>query len=255
MNKIVDSFLDYVKDYDLTIKENKLKFVHTHRVAKHCESLALNNAYTKEEIEIAKLCGYLHDIGRFEQFKKYGTFIDKDSCDHGELGYQLLKKDDFINKFITDDYLKEVVLTSVRYHNKLYVPDNLDELSDMMLAIVRDADKIDIFELVIDKQIYIDAKGEDVSDYALNAILNNECINTNYRKTNKDRVLTWISFVYDFNYDDSLKIIKDNKYIERVIEMYKDNNKEANDRLEIIKGHVLSYMDRKVGNSNVRKKI
>ena len=45
---------------------------------------------SKEDIDLAWLTGLLHDIGRFEQVRRYGTFNDAKSIDHGKLGVEIL---------------------------------------------------------------------------------------------------------------------------------------------------------------------
>ena len=37
------------------------------------------------DVDLAWLLGMLHDVGRFEQLRRYGTFIDADSTDHAQL--------------------------------------------------------------------------------------------------------------------------------------------------------------------------
>ena len=62
-------------------------------------------------MDLAAYCGLLHDIGRFEQLKRYNTFVDSKSIDHGLLGYEILKEDNYINKYI-DNKNKNIVLKS-----------------------------------------------------------------------------------------------------------------------------------------------
>ena len=41
-------------------------------------------------MDIAWLTGLLHDVGRFEQQRVYGTFTDADSIDHAKYGARIL---------------------------------------------------------------------------------------------------------------------------------------------------------------------
>ena len=45
---------------------------------------------TGEDKDVAWLLGMLHDIGRFEQIRCFGTFNDGMSVDHAELGADIL---------------------------------------------------------------------------------------------------------------------------------------------------------------------
>lgn len=56
----------------------------------------------QDEIDLASLIGLLHDIGRFEQLKRYNCFIDSKTIDHALLGVQILFDDNLISKFDID---------------------------------------------------------------------------------------------------------------------------------------------------------
>ncbi len=43
-----------------------------------------------EDVDLAWLVGLLLDIGRLEQLKQYGTFLDADSFDHARYGAEIL---------------------------------------------------------------------------------------------------------------------------------------------------------------------
>ena len=78
-------FKDYTANYDENNINIALKIAHTYRVAALSERIAkhvFNN--NPDSVDISWLLGLLHDIGRFEQVTKYGTFIDADSVDHAE---------------------------------------------------------------------------------------------------------------------------------------------------------------------------
>ena len=88
--RVKEQFASYTRNYDPTDPKIALKIAHTYRVADHCEEIARSLGMNDEDIEIAWLLGMLHDIGRFEQVKRYGTFYDNQSVDHAEFGADLL---------------------------------------------------------------------------------------------------------------------------------------------------------------------
>lgn len=71
--KASDAFSAYVKNYDITDEKVRLKIEHTHRVCDLCEQIAKASGFGEDEVEIAWLTGLLHDVGRFEQLRRYGT--------------------------------------------------------------------------------------------------------------------------------------------------------------------------------------
>jgi putative nucleotidyltransferase with HDIG domain len=50
------------------------------------------------QLELAETIALFHDIGRFEQFKTYGTFDDRASENHATIGLKVLKATDILNR-------------------------------------------------------------------------------------------------------------------------------------------------------------
>ena len=121
----VVEFEKYVKKFDLTIIENKYKYEHTFRVVDFAKIICENENFSTEEKELAIIASLLHDIARFEEWTKYHSWS---KIDHGDLGYEILSNNNYILKYVDEKY-KNVVLNSVKYHNKIEIPDNLDKLT------------------------------------------------------------------------------------------------------------------------------
>ena len=88
----LQAFKDYTDNYDTADVNIKLKIEHTYRVAGIAERIARSGDIDMDEysVDFCWLLGMLHDIGRFEQFTRYGTFKDAESVDHAELGADIL---------------------------------------------------------------------------------------------------------------------------------------------------------------------
>ena len=125
MNKAILEFINYTNNYCDYGNMIDLKIKHTFRVMRLCEKLAKDLNLNDNEIYTAKLIGLLHDIGRFEQWKKYQTYRDLISIDHADFGIKILKKDNYIRKYIADDKYDNIILKSIKYHNKYRLPKNL----------------------------------------------------------------------------------------------------------------------------------
>lgn len=89
-NKVLQRFKEYTDAYDASDEKIALKIKHTYRVAGLCEQIARSEQRSEEEQSLAWLLGMLHDIGRFEQLRRYDTFSDADSIDHAQLGADIL---------------------------------------------------------------------------------------------------------------------------------------------------------------------
>ena len=229
-DKAVKEFLDYTENYKYLGKPILLKINHTLRVAHLCAQIAqaLNLDFNNQNM--AKLAGLFHDIGRFEQFKKYHTYADKDSIDHGDLGYEILKEKVFIDK----DYEK-TVFEAVKYHNK-YNLDGISDRSKLICEIVRDADKIDILYLdALDKLITYNDNSL-ISDKVMEQINHQkQVLHTNFA--------LHLSFVFDINFLSSLKLIKKEKYIMQIMDLYP--NKELQQQFAKIKTNIDTYIEKR----------
>ena len=115
--KIRCVFDRYVSKYNAYDPKIKLKIDHTYRVADLAETIANE---VRVDADLAWLCGMLHDIGRFEQVKRYNTFTDALSVDHAEFGADLLFKNGLIDRFDLNLSQQELLIleVSVRYHSK-----------------------------------------------------------------------------------------------------------------------------------------
>ena len=65
-----------------------LKEEHTFRVCNEIKNLCISINLSAEETRLAETIALLHDLGRFEQYKKYGTFSDFNSENHEFLPFR-----------------------------------------------------------------------------------------------------------------------------------------------------------------------
>lgn len=84
------AFDAYVAPYDTANPRIALKVEHTLRAAELSERIASEAGFTPAGIDLAWLCGLLHDIGRFEQLRRWDTFSDAASTSHAALGVEVL---------------------------------------------------------------------------------------------------------------------------------------------------------------------
>ena len=90
--KALAAFQEYTDRYDSSRDMIRLKIEHTYRVCGLCQQIARSLDLPEEEVDIAWLTGLLHDVGRFEQQRVYGTFTDADSIDHAKYGVRSGKR-------------------------------------------------------------------------------------------------------------------------------------------------------------------
>lgn len=144
-----EQFAAYTANYDPGNPRIALKIAHTYRVAALCKYIARSEGF---DPNLAWLCGLLHDIGRFEQVRRYDTFNDARSVSHALLGVDVLfgnidsrgtKIRDFLSETCHDDLIRTVIAT----HSDYRLPEDLEFQTRAMCDVLRDADKIDIIKV------------------------------------------------------------------------------------------------------------
>ena len=204
-------FFNYVKNFP-QIDGVILKKMHTMRVMKYGGIIAESLDMSEKDIELAKLCCLLHDIGRFEQWIRYNTFVDRKSVNHALLGYELLQNKSFRRKFYADESLDEIVLCAVKNHSALDIPDDISERQKLFLQITRDADKLDIIYMgykELESMWNVMAIQDDsiLSEEALTAFREHRLVIRSKIKTSLDDMACIFSFVYDLNFPISYAIL------------------------------------------------
>lgn len=245
MDQAINEFKNYTSSYDSSDEMINLKINHTYRVMNNCEELAKYLNLDEEKTNISKLIGLLHDIGRFEQWKRYHTFSDKDSIDHADLGVSILNNNNYIRKFISDDKYDDLILTSIKNHNKYIIPNNLNEEKLLFTKLIRDADKIDILYLYVIKEINLELDDECFNDIVFNSLMNRRNVDKRDIKTKTDRLSVSLGFIFDINYKKSFEILKEKNYINIIIDQYidKTSNKKFKEQLESIRKVISNYIE------------
>lgn len=243
-------FKEYVKKYNPEDEKVKLKIVHIQEVSRIARKLAEELRLDKEDIELAELIGLLHDIGRFEQIRIYHTFVDKDSINHGEYGVKILFEDGLIRNFIQDDKYDNIIKKAILNHNRAEIEKGLTEKEELHAKIIRDADKTDIFRVLVtgDKKAIwesSDLSNDKISDEIYREFKEDKIINYKERKTSADILISHFAYVYDFQYPQTLEIIKQNNYIDTLYKRFIFNDKETMKRYKEIYELAKQYLDKK----------
>lgn len=122
-----------------------LKRIHSLQVADTCLSLARTSGCGEADAALAFRMGLCHDLGRFPQFRRYRTFDDRLSCDHGRLSLRLisgLRLDSDLS-----DGGKALLRGAIGLHNRFMLPEGLTGRIRFFAALLRDADRLDIFRV------------------------------------------------------------------------------------------------------------
>jgi hypothetical protein len=88
-------FGKYTDAYDSKDPKIALKIEHTYHVAEVADQVAHSLGLSQEDCDLAWILGMLHDVGRFEQVRRYGTFVDSQSIAHALMSCQVLFPEDY----------------------------------------------------------------------------------------------------------------------------------------------------------------
>ena len=274
--KVKNVFKKYTDNYDIIDEKIKLKVDHTYRVAALSERIARSLGLGDDDTNLAWLIGMLHDIGRFEQLKNYGTFSDAESIDHAHYGVELLFEDGLIEKFASENAAKDlkgtkdlketavkseseeketkeiseldILRTAIWNHSAYRVEEGLTDRVKMFCNIIRDADKIDILKVNYDVTLEViydvtteELKNSGVTDEVMKAFMEHHAVLRSLKKTPIDNLVGHAALVFELVYNESFKIVKEQGYIEKMLS-YVSDNQDTVKKFEIMRNDMNKFL-------------
>ena len=232
MIDIYEKFKSYVSNYNYNNPEVVMKYNHSMRVANHSKKIAESLNFNKEDLELIEKCGLLHDIARFKQIIEFNTFTDHISFDHGDMGEIILKANDYISEYETNKEKQNLILATIKNHNKLEIEDGLDEKTLLFCKIIRDADKIDI---LLTQGLYKIDGDNIISDAIYKSFKNHVMVKNEYIVSKVDSLLRQVAFIFDLEFKESFKILKEKETFSEIFEyLRKNSNSKYIDEIEYI---------------------
>ena len=245
-------FKEYVENYDCRDEKIRLKIEHTYKVASLCEQIAESERLSPSDIDLAWLIGLLHDIGRFEQLRIYGTFIDAESIDHAELGADILFKQGKIREFISDTSHDDLIELAVRSHSLYRLPDGLSEREIMFCDIIRDADKVDILRVNVEfapEDIYNVSseilRNAEITPEVMQSFFEEHATLRSLKKTAVDHLAGHISLIYELVYPYSVKVMAEQGFLEKML-AFKSHNPHTQEQFAVIADRINGYVKKRL---------
>lgn len=225
-------FKRYTDAYDAANPRIALKIDHTYRVAEACERIARGEGWSDDDIDLAWLCGLLHDIGRFEQLRRWDTFKDADSTSHAALGVEVLFGEHPVDapavtgiRRFADTGEDGLIRSSIAYHSDFRLPEGLDGRTRRFCEIVRDGDKLDIMRniadspvetiLKIDETAFLDSR---ISADTQRAFAEHRCVNRSERHEPADFLVGLVCFMYELVFPSSRALAREQGDIYRLLD-------------------------------------
>ena len=278
---IKKTFQEYTDRYDSTNPKIKLKIDHTYRVADLCEQIAQSLELSAAEVDLAWLSGMLHDVGRFEQLRRYNTFSDAQSIDHARFAVELLYDEGLIadyvpeisttelvsdartwrsmggvNEFPTaqseDMPLSDILQTlriAIGEHSAYRIQKGLDERTRMFCQILRDADKVDIFRVICDtpmEEVYgfqtKDILRSAITPEVMQAFYEHHAVLRKLKKCPADYIVAHGSLTFELVYPESLRIAKEQGYLKQMMS-FQSENPDTAEIFEDLRKDLNGYME------------
>lgn len=211
------AFDHYVAAYGTDNPRITLKVEHTLRTASFAEEIARAEGLDADDVDLAWLLGLLHDIGRFEQVRRFDSFNDAATVSHAALGVEVLFSPGpgNIRHFVEETDEDGLVRLAVGCHSALSIPTGLDERQRTFCNILRDADKIDILKvnhINSCEEIYgvteADMCASVLTDAVERVFWEHRCVPRPIRRSPVDFLVGHACFVYELAFPQSLQIVE-----------------------------------------------
>ena len=246
-------FESYLDNYDREDDKVRLKIAHTYGVVECSRQIAERLGSFEEDKELAQLIGLLHDIGRFEQVKRFDSF-EPTVMDHAAFGVEILFKEGMIRRFVREDRWDSIIYTAIAKHSDFKLEGITDERELLHAKIIRDADKLDNCRVkIIDSVETIlgvpaqEAGKERISEEVIEQFLRGESIYSPARKTKMDYWLSYLAYFFDINFDETLDIVREKQYVEKIIDRIPYSNPKTIKQMEKVREVLISYIDERTG--------
>jgi putative nucleotidyltransferase with HDIG domain len=238
LNQYVEWFNKYSQSFTRgtpqDLKNISIKRAHSLRVFQNAMKISASLEMDAELAQLTHLAALFHDVGRFLQYERFQTFDDRNSANHAALSVAVLREKDAL-ALLTPEH-RRLVLGAVFLHNRQFISQGLPWKLDLMTKIVRDADKLDIFPVLI-SHFSPDSPVNGVVTLGLQAhptaYTESIFVKVQSREIGKYEEMAWIndlklllcSWVYDLNFPVSRKIVLEEGYIERIFRSLPENPK------------------------------
>ncbi len=163
-----EGFLEGAKDAEKSQEKSRgiagdvgpflLKIEHTAKVLANAKAIVASQDFMHQLGEIQEdvdradivhachLAALYHDVGRFPQYRDYGTFADALSVNHATLSARTLARKGVLKE--EGHAVRRLVIGAVALHNRYILPHSISDTLRIVTDVVRDADKLDIVRVM-----------------------------------------------------------------------------------------------------------
>ena len=198
-------FEQYLNGYDRKDGKVRLKITHTYGVVAQSTALAKRMRLGEEDTQLARIIALLHDIGRFEQLRRFDSFLPE-TMDHAAYGVELLFGEGMIRDFLPEDTWDGIIRTAIAKHSDYRLEGVEDPRTLLHARLIRDADKLDNCRVKLEFWV------------------------------------SYLAYFYDLNFRESLDIVEERDYVRRIAGRIPCSDPETARSMEEIVGALTAYV-------------
>lgn len=247
-----NEFEHYLDGYNRNNDKVRLKIIHTYGVVHDIEEICHRMALSPEDTELAKIIALLHDIGRFEQLKRFDSF-EPATMDHAAYGVQVLFEEGMIRRFVPENQWDDIIRTAIALHSNFKLENISNPRTLLHARLIRDADKLDNCRVKLEEpiEVLLGCTAEEVGQQDISPEVWKECqartsVHLEKRKTKMDYWVSYVAYFFDIAYKETVDIIREERYVERVIGRIPYENPETAQKMKELRGMVESYFESKL---------
>jgi hypothetical protein len=223
-------FEEYFQSLIAGSPENQHKIddvrAHALRVAANVQLLAGVVLQTEEDKRLAEITALFHDLGKVALIVKGTESPTNIQRDHALLSVQQVQLMGFFAKLPAD--LQLIVTKSIENHNKIKLPKLDNEQQTQFARLLRDADKLDIYDLSyrffkekfgVQPLVTLDLiNTAEVSDKIIKSIQAGKSAAFEDMRTMNDYKLLLLSMAFDLNFKYTFRVMSEKQYIQKIYE-------------------------------------
>jgi putative nucleotidyltransferase with HDIG domain len=207
---------------------SRIEDIRTHslRVANNSLLLAQILLPNEEDRRVAEVIALFHDYGKAVLIAQGTESPINIQHNHAALSAKLVQQMDFYPKLPTEVQL--IVLKSIENHNKLRLPKLDNEQQTLFARLLRDADKLDIYETSyrffkekngLQPMMTLDLINHvEVSEKIVKSIMAGKTAAVEDMKTMNDYRLLLLSMAFDLNFKYTFRILAEKQFIQKIYE-------------------------------------
>lgn len=248
-------FEQYVKKFDMNNTNIKSKYFHSLKTMELSREIATSlGTFNEEEIAVCELIGLFHEIGSFDKNPDFHILNDS-SEDYTTKTLEILFTEGLIRKITSNTEYDKVIKFAIYSLNKNGYPNNLDKKIIQFCEILKDSHKLDLFRLIINYP-YLDTR---IDNYPTSMVYNDfklfRTIEEKLTENNTDEILLVLSNIFSLKFKYSYYIAKRENYITKLMNSLSYNDKNIKKFFSSLENVLNIYIERKIGDLNVRQEI